>query len=53
MQQLPQHLPKIDAQKPYQKPRLRMYGDLGELTATAPSTNPHKDGGGGALSKTS
>ena len=31
--------------KPYQPPKLSMYGDLTEMTKTTPAGKGHKDGG--------
>jgi hypothetical protein len=38
--------------KSYEKPTLRVYGDIKKITKTHPGLNPNKDGGGGGLSKT-
>jgi hypothetical protein len=44
-------VPKVDFKKPYQKPGVKVYGNIEGLTANVGNTaNP--DGGGGAMSKT-
>jgi hypothetical protein len=44
-------VPQLTPKKPYQKPGLRVYGNMERLTATVLNTAT-MDGGGGALSKT-
>jgi hypothetical protein len=44
-------VPKVDRKKPYQKPGVKVYGNIETLTATVGNiANP--DGGGGAMNRT-
>jgi hypothetical protein len=40
------------ARKPYEKPALRVYGDVAALTRSVGNTTTNSDGGHGAMSKT-
>jgi hypothetical protein len=41
-----------EGKKPYSKPRLQVYGDLGAITQSANQGHPTADGGTTSLNKT-
>jgi hypothetical protein len=44
--------PKFAPKKPYQRPALRIHGNIEALTATVSNTSLNMDGGSGGMSKT-
>lgn len=46
-----QQLPQVDSKKPYQKPSVRVYGNVETLTATVSNT-ASPDGGGSGMFRT-
>lgn len=43
---------RLASKRPYDKPTLRLYGDISVLTAVVSNTSPQADGGTGTMNKT-
>ena len=45
-------VPKVNLQKPYQRPALRVYGDIEACTSVVGPVSTNMDGGTGGMNKT-